>query len=323
MTVGGVYGSGRKSTVRTMSNHIIYSVVPDTLKKIAALRRQERADKSKTAPKEADRLLARLNRNIQYISGQKNPWQFERGKTAKDYSSLDRPLYTELTPAAIRGIEKSVQGAFGTALYDGMNEVYGDFREAGSLINKTVGLLAARYNVALKHAVDTFIEGKTPKNLSKEEQAAFQRTVLITKNDITQIKQQIAPLLPRVKTPMGGTIALFDFTGEGALPGSDFTDVKSTFNNKDVPEDKKIFTLHGKAQTLKYLRAVGVKPMPTITHMFDSMIANTLMGAFSPNNTGILNIHDAGITSILDSQKMSDAQNQATLELMGKVPYGG
>ena len=143
-----------------------------------------------------------------------------------------------------------------------MEEVYGDFHESSEELNKGIGILAARYNAALRILVNQ-IEGP------------------ITRAIVAEIKKKLRPLLPKVKTPMGGFLPLFDFTGAELLPNDEFAGVEQYYSSKEIS------VLRSKAQVVKELLASGVKPIPTIIHMFDSMGANNLMGVMDPESKAL------------------------------------
>ena len=291
MTVGATYGAERASTKRTLSTHILQSVIPDALEKIHELR-------TSTDPlkQEAGRVQwQQLTQMLITISGQSHPW-VEKPGTA---------LTTVLTRQAEDAITKAVEGQYGDALFDAMEDVYGDFRRCASILNKGIAVLAARYNAALKYYVNQ-IKG------------------VITQKDIEEIKAKLEPLLPRIATPMGGSISLFDFEGEDILEGPEdsekdpnFINTIHRFKNDKNSGYEHIGPLRGKARAIRTLRVTGVKPIPTIIHMLDSMVANTLMGKMGdPAKEGILNIHDAVITAIFFGKKATDIQNQAMYDFM-------
>lgn len=288
MTVGATYGAEKSSTVRALSSHILGSVIPDILKKI-------HESKDSAAAQVQKRLLTDL---IVTVSGVRHPWIQTQGN-AETASSLT----VQLTKAAKEGITKAVEGKYGDALFDAMEEVYGDFRECAKVLNKGIAVLAARYNAALKYYVNQ-IEG------------------VVTQKDIDAIKEKLKPLLPRVATPMSGSISLFDFEGMDIIEGPEnpddpnFVNTEHTFKNDD-PGYEHITKLRGKARAIKALRVTGVKPIPTIIHMLDSMVANTLMGEMGdPAKEGILNVHDAMITGIFFGKKATDIQNKAIYGFM-------
>lgn len=280
MTVGAVYGAERSSIVRGLISHVIDTVIPDALESIAK-------EKDVTT---LSLMRRRLQDSVVALSDMSDPWIKGTG-----------PLDTELSYQARDNIAKSIDENYGDALYAAMNEVYGDFREASKILNKGIGILSARYNSALKVLVK-------------------QVNGLLTKEDITQIKKTLDPLLPRITTPMGGKIVLFDFAGDDVIDSPidpeepTYTRTEQTFTHEKGTQ--RVSTLYGKARALKILKASGVKPIPTVIHMLDSMTANELMGAVDPNKIGILNVHDAGITNIFDAKKMSDIQNKSIMRNM-------
>jgi len=281
LNVGAIYGAEKNSTERGIATKIVDDVIPETLESIAALRKTDRAA--------ADLLQKQLQEALGNLT-QTEVWD---PKTFKG-----NPLEWQLSKEAKKDIYAAVSVDYGTMLYDAMSLVYGDFREASKLLNPAIGLAAANYNAALQALIQQHVKEGKP----------------LTRADVKAFKARLESILPRIKTPMGGFINLTDFTGSDVLEEDDFSTIEQTYYQ--VEGFPKIGRLMGKAVSVKELKAPGVKPIPSVIHMLDSMVANMLMGAVDPETFGILNIHDAGITNILQAAEMTNIQNKAMFENM-------
>ena len=279
LTTGAIYGQGEDSVINSLVQHILEGVIPDALENIAQL--------EKTDKQEAQTVKKYLTENIRAVSGVKNPWV-----SSKETKTT---LTAKLSKEALKGMRAGISNQYGKALFQGMEKTYGSFRRASKALNKGIGILAARYNAALEVLV-----GQIPKN------------TVITKEMVNEIRRKLKPLLPKVKTPMGGYLDLFDFTGEELLEKSPLTEIMQRYNSEEIPG------LNSRAAVLKALKASGVKPVPTMIHMLDGMTANGLMGEAADLGIDILNAHDAAITGIHDSKQVSDIQNRLMYENMSK-----
>lgn len=290
MSVGAVYGAEKKSTVAGLVDHIIEEKIYGALEELA-----------KTGDAEARVGLFEL---VNRLSGEKNSF-FQPDRPAdqkKDWPALT----ARLTPEAEAGLRETISQSYGEALYGAVTEVYGDFKEASKPLNRGIGILAARYNAAMRILLGR-INGP------------------VTRKQLAEIHEILDPVLPRVKTPLGGYVALYDFAGAAELPAGDDTQVKQAYQNSGNSGNAKdaayLAGMTVEARDIKMLKAPGVKPIPTIIHMLDATVANQVMGAV--NGIGILNIHDAAITGVEDAHEVSLLQNEAFFNTMKNYSVAG
>lgn len=218
-------------------------------------------------------------------------------------------LSMKLDADVIKGLHANLGTYHGEALWKSIEHVYGDINKTREHLNKSITIATAYYNAAYTLLIKKH----------------FRTHKEITVGQLSEIREKIKDLFPKVRTPFGGYIEVAEFERS-----KDYIELRPVGKNETAQEkaereaynkkvEKLIVTqkynpesgvqqLKGYMHRIPMLKNPGVKPVVTIIHMLDSVIANRLIG--NQEKIGVLNVHDGFIMGLHAVNQSNELANE-------------
>lgn len=274
-----LFGIGKKTLIENfISDTIIQQGIYDKIYEIVNL--------NDTA--EIKKQLAALNKNVSTLIDR--PFM-------KNYE-LDYLRNLKLTKKDITNITKHVTKNHGAALYESIQETFGEFVASRTTINNTIIYATDLYNKVLILKVKE-VQDKQP-------------GILLTIQQQEDIEASIEHLLPKLTTPFGGKIDLTKKTRVRHYTQEPGTE--TAFSYRQVEGRKKVTRKKHIISTREGRADPGLRAPILSLHNMDAFVANVLSGG--PIN--ILNVFDGFYTGLNSIDTVAQKANKTLYDLLDK-----
>lgn len=312
-TTKTMYGAGKLSLSRGLSEALVDDYIYGTLEKISNMGKD---DHDHTGRKAAE-ALAELKRNIDILAN------LPKGTQAKHYFTIpenavvngipNKEVILNITiPAkALKNIHDAITTGYGDAIADAIDATFSDVIEGRNLINKGYSVVAALYNVAYN---------KTVSDRKAELITAGKLPVVLVENGVTTyadlstaeyeaINEKLDALYPTINTPFeGGVMDMAKAAKDKNYTGD--VGIKQSYGPPRAagyPQSKTAYTVND-----HLLQSPGVSSTVMAVQMLDATVSNLTQA----RDIDLLNKHDGFPVGLDQVEQVNKALNENLIQVM-------
>ena len=217
----------------------------------------------------------------------------------------------------IQNVEQAVNATHGKAMKEAINVAFKASIDARKPFLEGVQLAITQYNTVLETKVNAVIENKIQAKLTELGNnfrdfaiKKYPEINRITKRELDEIIKEIEPLMPKIKTPLGGYLPVASIGKNKQYAQQSQT--------KQVYNSGTIIRQWGHPEGIPFLDPAGAAPIVKAIQMIDAMVANHAMGL----GIHILNNHDGFSYGLADGEILNEGINKRFYEILSNYSLG-